>query len=146
MGLVPFLPMRCPKTGKSVFIFCKKCYVNKQEELCCCSEDERGWFGTYVLCELNYALDLGYQVDLLEVYYLKEQSNAFALYFKALSSFKLANEPVVKNPDGSFNQEFYDDLNLKMGFDGTLMLTEKKCGENSSLRSFYKDQMNTGKL
>ena len=144
MGSIPFLPMRCPQTGKSVFIFCKTCYTKKREELCICSEDERSWYGTYTLCELSHAVSLGYDVVILEAFYMKEQSDAFQLYFKALSSFKLANEVVVKNPDGSFNQKFYDDLNFKMGFEGGLKLTEKKCIENPSLRSFYKDQMNTG--
>ena len=66
--LIPVLPLRI--NGKLVFTLCKTCAAAESQEMCKCSDKERGWIATYATPEIIEACSYGYIVEeIYEVYH-----------------------------------------------------------------------------
>ena len=61
---MPLLPYRCG--GKLLFPLCKSCAETENQQECDHSDAERALSGTWVTCELEKALSLGYKIN--EIY------------------------------------------------------------------------------
>ncbi len=99
----------------------------------------REWIGTYTTIEIEYALELGYQVKhIYECYHFAKKEPILKQYLKVLSYLKLRYS-VSKESDPSV----FEELNLKMEFsDLSLQLTSKNVEEDEMLKEHFKLLMN----
>ena len=81
----PFLSV-VVDSGKRMNILCLKCAQEKRNQAC--NHSERGWSGVYTLAELNYAKELQYHFNFLEVHHFPNQEFIFKDFFSMLAAEK----------------------------------------------------------
>ncbi len=99
----------------------------------------RGWVATYTTIEIEYALELGYQIEqIYECYHFPSKGPFLRNYMKVLSFLKLKH--TISNEN---DQSVFDELNSKMQFDElSLELTTTNVKKNEMLKNHFKLLMN----
>ena len=122
---------------------CLACWKERRESLCPHSQEERSFRATYCLCELFYALKLGYVVTSYEecLLYVKH-APIFASFFKLCASMKYRHDKIPQEytecPD-----IFCQEMNSASGFDDVLdRLTPELLETNLSEKTSIKHKMN----
>ena len=148
---IPFLPYRHQENNqwKTYRMSCLKCLLERREDLCPHSLEERAFRSTYCLCELAYAVKLGYKILAYEesLVYL-HQEPIFESFFKLCASMKIRHDKIPEHYKD--NIDFYcKEVNLGMNFTEDFeKLTPEKMVENLSEKTSIKQLMNRimGKL
>ena len=148
---IPFLPYKHTegKEWKTYRMTCKKCLIERREDLCPHSLEERSFRSTYCLCELFYAATLGYKILALEeaVIYV-HQEPVFESFFKLCASMKIRHDtipPAYQHQLERYCQEVNIGMNFTEDFE---KLTPEKLVKNLSEKTSMKQLMNRiiGKL
>ena len=115
---IPFLPYKHAegKQWKTYRMTCKKCLMERREDLCPHFLEERAFRSTYCLCELSYAASLGYKILALEeaLIYL-HQEPVFAFFLKLCASMKIHHDNVPTTYQDRL-QAYCEEVNIRMDF------------------------------
>ena len=148
---IPFLPYNHQEGNerKTYRMTCKQCLVERREDLCPHSLEERAFRSTYCLCEIFYAASLGYEILVLEeaLIYV-QQEPIFASFFKLCASMKIRHDSVPPQYQDCLDV-YCDKVNAGMNFTEDFeKLTPAKLVKNLSEKTSMKQLMNRiiGKL
>ena len=137
---LPFLPLS--HKGKTYRVECHFCLVNEQKSLCKCDLKQRGFYGTYHLEEISYAISLNYHIEIKEALIYFKAKPIFRDFFKLLAHMKLRHETSEPLMTEQRKAEYCHDLNYHMQFEGRLQLTPDILEPNFALRQFCKSVSN----
>ena len=87
---IPFLPYKPEASSsssdslpsKTYRMSCHRCLLEKREDLCTHTLEERSFPSVYTLCELAFAASLGYQIlEMDEAHIYTQQKQIFSSFF-----------------------------------------------------------------
>ena len=140
----PFLPYRF--NDQVFYSNCYSCLKTKQIGPCIHkTDDKRRFSSVYTVLELEFALTLGYQIYVYELWHFSKTSKLLNEFVSILASYRLKNS-------GDFFQDMTNDqlaetcqsINSKMNFCKSELLlspTDIKC--NKAAKQFFKDMLNS---
>lgn len=140
----PFLSYRFGE--QSFTSLCFKCVQLKNTSVCrhkC--PYKRRFVSTYTVIEIQYALELGYQLlYVYEMYHYSSKAKVLSNFIKVISSFKLKATDLFDNVPNCDHQKLCDELNVKMHFtEPSLKLSPENIKPNSSQKQYLKDLLNS---
>ena len=102
---IPFLPYKPEASNsssdslpsKTYRMSCHRCLLEKREDLCTHTLEERSFRSVYTLCELAFAASLGYQIlEMDEALIYTQQKRIFSSFFKLCASYKIRYDTVLE--------------------------------------------------
>jgi len=134
----PFLLYK-KKDGTVVNTLCKTCAECFSTE-CSHSDSDRAFFGVYMISEIEFALQIGYQIlSIYEVHYYLECDYLLQDFVKKVNYYKTKFSGCLKNCNHNEAEQYCNFLNSKMNLtDPSFQLTPANCQDNKSKRDFYK--------
>ena len=146
--LYPFLPYR-KRNGKTVNTLCVTC-AEKELKICNHNESERALTSSYMISEIEFALELNYQILHIHECHIYEESDFILKDFvKAINFFKTKYSNIFsKNCRNEAKVQICNQLNNEMELSEPFSLTVENNCPNLSKRTFYKLMANAlfGKL
>lgn len=141
--LYPFLMYKA-KNGQMYNPLCSQC-CDKNLKKCSHSNCERALIGTYMLSEIEYALELKYTIlDIFECHIYVESDFLLKDFVKHLVFRKTISSNCFENLTTLTQKEKYcDELNTQMDFDNPLKITVTNVKPNPPMRYFYKIAQNS---
>ena len=124
--------------NKSVLTLCRKCFLNKTVK-CKHTDNEREFFGSYFVEELEFSLKLGYQISAIhECHAYFEQKPIFQKFVSILNYNKIKHSSYLSSFSNQFEKENYCTyLNQKMNLSNPYALTSQD-KSNSYKKFLYK--------
>ena len=139
--LHPVLPYRC-KEGKLVFPLCAKCSEENNQSPCVCSDNQRGWIGTYCSGELEVALEMGYEIKkYFEILHWEESSTTlFESYVNCFLKIKQEASGLPMGVESDEEIQHYIDTYKRKE---NIVLEKDKIKKSAALRSLAKLMLNS---
>lgn len=146
---VPFLQLRL-EDGTCVNTLCYSCAKASNQNSCSHSDKERALTAVYFISEINFAIQLGYQViEIYECHFFRKTDFILKEFVQILNCLKIQNSNCLeKFLTLDEKLKYCDFLNTTMELKAPFNLTPENVCDNSTLKSFYKLSANSlfGKL
>ena len=136
--LLPFLPYR-KRNGKTVNTLCVMC-AEKELKLCTHTNLERALTSSYMISEIEFALQLNYQIlHIHECHIYEESSFILKDFIKAINFFKTKYSDFLSKADSQVKkEEICNQLNFDMELSHPFVLTTETNLPNLAKKTFYK--------
>jgi hypothetical protein len=146
--LYPFLLYRC-KNGKTINTLCSKCCESVSKS-CNHSDIDRALTASYMISEIEFALELNYKVvQIHECHYYLSSDYILKDFIQILNYFKTKHSDCLKNlPSKSEKINYCNFLNRTMKLNEPFTLKPAEMQANQSKKTFFKLMANSlfGKL
>lgn len=141
---IPFLLYRT-KNRKSLLTLCAKCAEQHNQKQCLHSDIERCLMSSYMINEIEYALNLGYKIlKIFECHVYIRQKFIFKEFISLLNYYRMCNSNCLANFEDKKEQEAYcAKLTEKLNLPPNLQLKPDLIQYNPSNDTFYKLAMNS---
>lgn len=140
----PFLPYRL--NNQTFYSNCFSCLKKKNVQSCKHqSINKRRFVSVWTVAELHYSIKLGYRIlHWYELMHYEKREKVLSDFVTAMASLRLKNSDLLANVPLNEQQQFCEDLNVKMNFnDPLLSLNPSNVKHNKVQQEFYKLLINS---